>query len=465
MTARILTVAWGEGLAAEMLARVQAGMSVRFTHACLTASAAGAMRRALPGAQIVDLDMPARGPFPKADLELLASLEGDGIPTVNNIILGDRVLRTMCPDDARAYVSLLAARLLSTIRAERPDVVLGGFDSAHAALGLAACRQLRLPWVAMHFSAIPKGLMNFCTGISPNTPLPILRPIDASLRAEARRELDAFRARAVRVHAYQSAHSPGIVLRRLPTHIRTLVARIADRATGRLNRFNTASPAASAFHWIRKRRNLLLLGRTPFLNAPPEGRFGFFPLHMQPESSIDAWAPFFSDQFRIVEQVARAMPADTVLAVKLHVSDADNYSPAQLARLTALPGVRLVDPRVSSREFVERAAIVFGIMGTVCLEAALLRRPVVMFGDSPYLSFPGVSRAGRPDELPSLIRSALAAKAPEEPAIEEAFVAYLSRYMPATLNDWTRPLSDADIERYRGCFHRLLEHLGLGESR
>ncbi|MFZ4722041.1 MAG: hypothetical protein ACOYMI_02685 [Phycisphaerales bacterium] len=442
-----------------MFARVQQRVPIEFVQLCLTTAAASAMRRAVPAARVIDLALPLKGPLPKPNREFLASLEGDGVPTVHNMILGDRVLRTLPPDEATAYVALLTERMLATIGSERPDLVLGGFDSVHAGVGLATSRYLKIPWVAMHFTAIPRGLMNFCTGISPATPLPIKRSVDQALRLEARREIQAFLGRTTRPHAYRSADSVAMVLGRLPIHGCTLMGRITDRATGRFNRYNTPTPWSSVQHWARKRRNLLLLGRTPLLRTTPVGRFGFLPLQMQPESSIDAWAPFCSNQFHVVEQVARAMPADMTLAVKLHVSDGDNYSPEQLARLTALPGVAIVHPSVPSRELIERSAIVFGIMGTACLEAALLRKPVVMFGNSPYLAFPGVSRVGRVDELPSLVRSALVAEPPSEDALEDAFMAFISSYMPATLNDWTKPLSDEAIDRYATCFRLLCEHL------
>ncbi len=459
MRTNILTVAWGDSLAARLLEPVSRRIPVDFAHVCLTTPAAESMRRAIPSARVIDLGMPVNGPFPAPDLALLASLEGEGIPTVNNMILGDRVLRNLPPEEARRYVSALAGRLVDALGREGPDIVLGGFDSAHAALGLAASRRLGIPWVAMHFSAIPQGLMNFCTGISPNTPLPIRRPIDDALRADAKRELATFLQRKNRVLAVRSANSVEMVVRRLPTHAWTLARRLADRATGRLNHFNSATPSATVRQWLRKRQNLLLFGRVPLVATPPEERFAFFPLHMQPESSIDAWAPFQANQFNVVEQIARAIPADMTLAVKIHMSDADNYSPKELAKLRALPGVKLVHPQASSRDFLERSSITFGIMGTACLEAALLRKPVVMFGSSPYLGLPGVSRAERPDHLPALVRTMLDAPPATEAELEAAFTTYLSQYMPATLNDWDMPLSDGDVERYCACFLRLCDHL------
>src|SRR5262249_41992573 len=143
------------------------------------------------------------------------------------------------------------------------------------------------------------------------------------------------------------------------------------------------------------------------LTAPPNSRFVFFPLQMSPESSIDTWAPFYQDQLALVVQLSLAIPADVEFVVKLHFSDPDNYSRAQLRGLTCLPRLRVIHPDASSHAFLRQAALVVGIQGTARLEAALLGKPVLLFGDSPYQHFPRTERARRPDELHQQIRRML----------------------------------------------------------
>jgi capsule polysaccharide modification protein KpsS len=201
------------------------------------------------------------------------------------------------------------------------------------------------------------------------------------------------------------------------------------------------------------------------ITAPPAGRFAFFPLHMAPESSVDTWAPFYQDQLAFAAQVALAMPADVEFVVKLHFSDPDNYSRSRLQALLRLPGVRIAHPGAPGREFIDRATLVVGIQGTASLEAALLGKPVLMFGASPYLPFPRTQRAKRPDELHEQILGMLSAPPPTESEIVEAYSRYIAQFMPGRVNDWARPLEPEHHERFANCFRRLLDHIDQADRR
>ena len=50
-------------------------------------------------------------PMPPADRELLASLERDGVPTIHNMILGDRVVSKLNYEEALQYATFIARRL------------------------------------------------------------------------------------------------------------------------------------------------------------------------------------------------------------------------------------------------------------------------------------------------------------------------------------------------------------------
>jgi capsule polysaccharide export protein KpsC/LpsZ len=209
---------------------------------------------------------------------------------------------------------------------------------------------------------------------------------------------------------------------------------------------------------FRLRKNLWLLNRRKLLEKPVPGRFAFFGLHMQPESSIDVFAPFFSNQERVIEMIARSMPPTHALLIKLHKSDAPNYSPAQLARLSRVPGVELVSPYADTYEFIQKADLVFSIQGTIGLEGALLGKPVIMFGDSPVKVFPSVSTIGKATDLPALVRQKLAGQAPARSRIVAAFAAYLTPFYPASGNDWTVLPTDAQIDDYVRLFELLKSH-------
>jgi hypothetical protein len=195
------------------------------------------------------------------------------------------------------------------------------------------------------------------------------------------------------------------------------------------------------------------------LNEPLGTPYALFGLHLQPESSIDVWAPFFSNQMWVIELLSRSIPPSHRLLVKIHKSDAAKYTREQLARMRSFPGVELVRPFADTRRFIDRASLVVGIQGTMGLEAALLGKPVIMLGESPVSAFPSVLSAGKLDELPKLVRSAFAMRTPSREAIIEAYANYLTPFLPASHNDWRVARTAAEIDQYVALFARLRDYL------
>jgi hypothetical protein len=198
---------------------------------------------------------------------------------------------------------------------------------------------------------------------------------------------------------------------------------------------------------------------------PPKAPYLFFGLHTQPESAIDVWAPFYANQLSVLEALVLAMPVSHRLLVKIHKSDAANYTAAQLARMQALPGLDLVQPFADSRRFVDQADMIISIQGTMGLEAALLGKPVIMLGDSPVVKFPSAARIGELSELPALIRRMLERKPPARSAILDAYTDYLSPFLPAVHNDWTVRKTDAEIDKLVAFFRTLREYTSTQPAR
>jgi hypothetical protein len=207
-----------------------------------------------------------------------------------------------------------------------------------------------------------------------------------------------------------------------------------------------------------------MLRRRRLLREPPQRRFAFFGLHMQPESSIDVFAHFFSNQERVIELMSRSLPPTHSLLIKLHKSDTPNYSTASLARYSRFPGVELVSADADTFGFIKEADLVFSIQGTIGLEAALLGKPVIMFGDSPTKLFPSVSTIGKSIDLPALVRQKLAEEPPGRPDIVSAFAAYLAPFYPASHNDWNIRPTDAQIDDFVKLFELLRRRDAAAES-
>ena len=96
--------------------------------------------------------------MPAADKSLLASLEQDGLPTIHNMIMGDRIVSKLEYADVLGYATFLARRLGAIFDEIKPSVIIGGFDAIHGGLALAVARERNIPWFALNFSVLPPGL-------------------------------------------------------------------------------------------------------------------------------------------------------------------------------------------------------------------------------------------------------------------------------------------------------------------
>ena len=402
--------------------------------------------------------------MPAPDTTLLAALEQDGVPTVHNMILGDPVVSKIDHEMALRFATFLTRRFTELYQAIRPSVVVGSFDGLHSAIGFAVARQLGIPWVALNFSVIPQGMACFCEALTPDSRLQLTSaPGPASASAEE--FLRRFEHREVRAYAYIAPKPRSVAgkIAALPRRVGVAMnilrsARLREHLQLAESR-NLYSLRSTLGFFRRAARARRAISSFAALRSPPAQPYVLFGLHLQPESSIDVWAPFFSNQLWVIELIARSIPPTHRLLVKVHKSDISNYQRSQLQAMCSWPGVQIVEPFADMRSFIERAALLVSIQGTMGLEGALLGKPVISLGASPLVAFPSVSAAGRITDLPDLIRAKLAAAPPARAEIIAGYAAYLAPFLPASHNDWSARISDPEIEDYGRLFGELRHYL------
>ena len=460
MTFKIFTIGWEPWLANNLLEPVTQKTGIQFVHGLVgDASRIDYAKQRYPNLNLVSLSKKHDEPLPAPDLELLAHLESVGVSTVKALIQGDRVLRHRTEEETLGYTTLLARNIKTALEAHRPDVVLGAYDSLHAGVGLSVAKSLDIPWVGLLFSTIPGSLIAFGNALTPNSLVPLTREIDKDLRNLARTLIQNVREKKQKVTDFQPPWSLKQWLRQYATNTRNFFRRKSEGILG-IDRFRFPTNIERIRDIVRRTCNRLRLPEKKMLREPPKERFAFYPLHMAPESSIDTWAPFYQNQLAFVAQLLLALPADMTLVVKLHFADPDNYDRKQLEQLMSMVQLRIAHPMAASAGFIEKADLVVGITGTANLEAALHGKPVLIFGDSPYVQFPNSERARTPDELNQQIKHMLKLPSPTDEAITESFAAYMARFMPGCSNNWTLPITDDDYERVSACFNTLRYHLG-----
>jgi hypothetical protein len=453
---RILTIGWEPSFIRKLGIPVAQKTDIDFIHGLVgDAKRIKRVEELFLSSRFLPLSKFNSEPLPAPDYELLRSLETPGVPTVKTMIQGDRVLRNRPDEISFGYATLLAKNIRKVIREEKPDVVLATFDNLHSSLSLAVARIENVPWLSMSFSAIPKDLTGFCKGVTPNSMIEIERPVDNYLREEAREIISELRGKNIDVLTYLPARTVSQKTRKIFSYAKNLFVRMRGSSSLGYDIYTWPSMLERLQDIARRTANSVFLPRFRLINTPNKTKFAFFPLHMSPESTVDTWAPFYMNQLALIEQISLALPVDMELVVKLHKSDPNNYSRTQLNNLLKLCRVKLADPYSSSHQFITSSEIVFGIQGTACLEAALLGKPVIVFGDSPYIHFPNSERAEQTHKISAQIVRMLEKSAPEDVEIEEAFAVYMSRFMVGRLNNWRTPIQDFELTRLSECFEAL----------
>ena len=387
----------------------------------------------------------------KADCAYLSELEADKGPTINNIILGDARLSALPYAEALGYICAAAKRFREIFEEVKPTVVLGGFDGFQGTLAMLVCRKMDIPWFGLVYTPIPKGFTGF-SPINNSSETRSFGKINCSvIRQLAEQTLTEFETKVLAVRLPETENTVWNVLTFLPLRTKNAIAKIKSIFSGNFDRYTHRTLTSSAKDYLRRRWNLYSNQRLEFLETPPDTPYVFFGFHMQPEMGIDVWAPFFSNQPYIINCIARSIPPSHKLLVKLHKIDADHWSNAQLRSIEKMPGVVLVSSNANTQNFLRKADIVFSIQGTIALEAALLGRPVITFGETMYEDLPTVTRVGSLIDLPLLVRTKLKDQQPSRQEILQGLEKLLFRFSPGLYNYWDNEPTASQITDF--CAH------------
>ncbi len=140
------------------------------------------------------------------------------------------------------------------------------------------------------------------------------------------------------------------------------------------------------------------------------GKYVYFPLQFQPESSMDVIAPFFSNQIEVARLIAMSLPGDYALVVKEHPAMVGLRSPSYIEKVNLTPNVKFVDYRLASDEVIKKADLVISPNSTTLAEAAFMKKPAIQLGDLGItLKLPNVFRHTDFTSLAHKIREALKA--------------------------------------------------------
>ena len=169
-------------------------------------------------------------------------------------------------------------------------------------------------------------------------------------------------------------------------------------------------------------------------------KFVYFPLHLQPEATTIVCAQKYEKQLYFIDNLAKSVPADTMIYVKEHYSFLGSRENEFYKTLKNYPNVVLIDPWEDSFALIEKSVCVATLTGTAGIEAMLLRHPVIMGGDIMYENAPGIMRIE--DIFDNYVSAIEGYKQPDRQDI----VKYLAAYFRSARPGNTYALSEARLE-------------------
>lgn len=132
-------------------------------------------------------------------------------------------------------------------------------------------------------------------------------------------------------------------------------------------------------------------------------KYVYFPLHLEPELVLLLHAPFYSDQISIIKNIAKSLPADTVLIVKDHPIAMGRRKLSFYKMLKKIPNIKVISPKINSSTIIKNCLGVCTITGTTGIEAFYLKKPVITFGNVFYNFLDCVVNIKNFEELPFVL--------------------------------------------------------------
>lgn len=199
--------------------------------------------------------------------------------------------------------------------------------------------------------------------------------------------------------------------------------RLKKKMGGRLiarNHFDSYTPALIQFQLRTAYKQLRYIYQNPFSKSIPKHPFIYFPLHTLPESStLTLTTEYYETD--LIRYISKELPAKYTLAVKENPNMVGQRPYNVYSSLNEHPNVILIDPQVPSKRLIEESDGVCGISGTALLEAALLGRTTLTFGQPEFYDV--MDYSGR-DEISKFVRNIQDTSTPN-PGQAEKYLQYI----------------------------------------
>lgn len=351
----------------------------------------------------------------------LQGLELSGaVAELNVITYADRIIRQHPFEFVVKTIAGTCRFWEDLLRRVEPDAIVGEVACASEWIGWCLSRRRRIPYLIPYPGPLPK---RFYFVRSPaggwDAAEALYREVkNNGLTPEQVRVAEEFLATFRRTRLRSAIHAPAfrspVTLdgaridqlkkraQRVPFRVRTYL----EDGKFEVGSYNGRPPWEPVWKDLRRILRHLSQSRM-FEKEIAPGPKVYFPLHVQPEFTIDVRAPFCTNQLALIENIAKSIPSGYRLIVKDHPGMRGLRNSHYYRDLKSLYNVQLVSPSLDSHSIIQSSTALLTIVGTTAWEGILYEKPVVAFGPLGYKFFDLLYACETISELPAILSNAI----------------------------------------------------------
>ena len=187
--------------------------------------------------------------------------------------------------------------------------------------------------------------------------------------------------------------------------------------------------------FYKKAKNLKDYKEIVFEELDTTKNYYYYPMHLEPEAVVLYWADNkYTNQIKLIENIAAQMPPDTFLYVKDHPHLIGYRNIEDYKRLKAIPNVKLLRTSIPGKQVIHHCKGVITINGTGGFEALLLNKQVITFGNSFYKVCKRVHYLDNVFHLRKLLYSLREVQYEDDEELYRFTLAYLKNLLPGFTN-------------------------------
>ncbi|MGE4319369.1 MAG: hypothetical protein AB7E96_10780 [Deferribacterales bacterium] len=382
---------------------------------------------------------------PETDIDILSELERFSDVSAAYIISCDRLLSRKNRDYAYGYLCAVYKSVKKFITDSKIDIIFSEATWAFELVTCAAARSCGAEFLVPHTVRYPKGRFVFFRGIFQKEIFNTGRSVSVTEMPSLSGGTDVIMPKLVSGRNFSG----------LFRHLLRYVSEKYD------------DTSHTPFQLIRDRAGRYInagLIRFGGFSGRPEGKYVYFPLHCQPEASIDVLGGFYSDQLSLIRAVSKSLPSGIILAVKEHPKGIGMRRPSFFREIDSLPNTVNVSPFTDSAEIIKGAEAVVSVSGTACYEAALSGVGSVVFSDVFFAGLPAVFRCRGYDNLADCLVMAVSAVSDRQSTAR-----FLEKMSACSYSGSVEPYDfDNDVikeENARACAKAFMDVIDYSSSR